>query len=206
MPPSRDASGPSRAATPDLHLVRRALARERQAVELLVQRLRCVAHFVHRLNRMLGCGLGADQLEDVVQQVHAALWPRLRDYSGAAALESWVYGFCRNCLRATTRHERRRFHFRSLDVEGEEGRECVAELPHPTESLFRAEGIDALRAALDALAPEERLVVELRHLEDWSFEAIAAHLALPASTVKDRCYRALLKMRARLRSHDVHAG
>ena len=34
-------------------------------------------------------------------------------------------------------------------------------------------------------------------------EQIARHLGLPASTVKDRCYRALLKMKARLRRRDV---
>ena len=60
-----------------------------------------------------------------------------------------------------------------------------------------------MRDELARLRPVERRVVELRHFEGLSFEDIARELDLPASTVKDRCYRALIKMKARLRRRDV---
>src|SRR5262249_23115740 len=87
----------------DLLLVRRALRGEAGAVELVLARLSCIARLVYRLNESLSYGLGAERLEDAVQQVYMAVWPRLRDFAGSAALESWVYGFCRNCLRAEAR-------------------------------------------------------------------------------------------------------
>jgi RNA polymerase sigma-70 factor (ECF subfamily) len=77
--------------------------------------------------------------------------------------------------------------------------------PAPQAEMLRSEGVDAVRAELDRLEPAEREVVRLRHLEGWSFEQIARLRGLPASTVKDRCYRALMKLKGRLRSRDVSA-
>lgn len=202
-PPSalteRGSTGPQ-----DLLLVTRALRGERDAVDTLLQRLACIHRFVFRLNRTLGYGLPTDALEDVVQQVYGAVWPRLRDFAGSAAIESWVFGFCRNCLRAETRS--RRHGTRSLDV--------IEAIAGPTEArddttaqqaVEHEEGVDALRAELARLDPDERTVVEMRFLHDTSFEHIARVLAVPASTVKDRCYRAMERLQGRLRRRDVSA-
>lgn len=186
----------------DLVLVQRALRGEPGAVEGLLQRLSCVLRFVFRLNRKLGCNLPTDALEDVVQQVYLAVWPRLRDFAGSAAIESWVFGFCRNCLRAEMR--RRRSAGRATGLEPEElEAKATDHAPPPGEGIETAEGLDALRDELDRLTPDERRAVELRHLEGMSFEDIARLVQVPASTVKERCYRAMMRMKGRLR-RDGH--
>ena len=96
--PSDRGTGPR-----DLLLVQQALRGDAESVEELLARLSCTVRFVYRLNRTTGYFMTTEALEDVVQQVYAAFWPRLADYTGTAALESWVYGFCRNCLRAEAR-------------------------------------------------------------------------------------------------------
>ena len=68
---------------------------------------------------------------------------------------------------------------------------------------MRTEGEEILHEELQKLKPEESEAVRLRHLEGWSFEQIARQQGLAASTVKDRCYRALLKMKDRLERRDV---
>lgn len=192
----RGSSGPQ-----DLLLVRCALRGERDAVEELLQRLACIHRFVFRLNRTLGYGVPVDRLEDVVQQVYGAVWPRLREFAGSAAIESWVFGFCRNCLRAEARG--RRSGPRALDQS--EG--SVPGLAAPDEtalwSATQRERVDLLRAELARLEADERTVVEMRFLEDASFEEIARSLGIPASTVKDRCYRALARLKGRLRNRDI---
>lgn len=192
-------------------LVRRALGGNSEAIESLLLRLSCVVRFTFRLNRQLGYRLPAESLEDVVQQVYLAVWPRLQDFTGAASLESWTFGFCRNCLRAEAR--RRAHRLRVLPPGGVEGDAVEADVRddvassgrRPDAECERLERADVLRAELESLDPDERVVVERRHLDDWSFERIAAHLGVPASTVKDRCYRALTKMKGRLRRRDVRA-
>lgn len=191
----------------DLLLVKRALGGERDAVDALLQRLSCIHRFVFRLNRTLGYGLRIDSLEDVVQQVYVAVWPRLRDFAGSAAIESWVFGFCRNCLRAEAR--RRRHGTTALEpaaleaLDGE--RTAVAHEDTAVQAVAREEGVDALRAELDRLEPDERTVVELRFLEGTSFEQIARSLGVPASTIKDRCYRGMERLKERLRRRDGNA-
>ena len=184
----------------DLLLVQTALQGDADSVEQLLARLSCTVRFVYRLNRALGYGMTTEALEDVVQQVYTALWPRLSDYTGTAALESWVYGFCRNCLRAESR--RRHQAPRPVALEDLE-REPRSGETRPAESLLRAEGLELLHEELMNLKPEERDAVRLRHLEGWSFEQIAQHQGLAASTVKDRCYRALMRMKDRLGRRDV---
>jgi RNA polymerase sigma-70 factor (ECF subfamily) len=195
-PPAQGGSGDQ-----DLLLVRRALAGETEAVERVLARLSCTVRFVFRLNRSLGYDLRPDSLDEVVQQVYAAIWPRLPDYAGAAALESWVYGFCRNCLRAEVRRigaDRRG----SAGIDPDHVGDAES---RPETAAHRREALDALRDELDALPTAEREVVELRHLEGWTYERIAGHLRQPPSTVKDRCYKALAKMRGRLTRRDVSA-
>ena len=173
-------------------------------MEGVLTRLSCVARFVYRLNRSLGYGLGGHALEDVVQQVYMAVWPRLGDYAGSAALESWVYGFCRNCVRAEAR-KRSRGTKTVTTVLDELDQAPLAPGALPPEAMASAERVDAVMMELDRLAPREREVVRLRHLEGWSFEQIARQQAEPASTVKDRCYRALMKLKGRLKRLDVSA-
>jgi RNA polymerase sigma-70 factor (ECF subfamily) len=86
----------------------------------------------------------------------------------------------------------------------ESGADQATELAAPDEVAERAERVDLLRLAMDDLPTEERQVVELRHLEDWSFERIARQHGLAASTVKDRCYRGMQKLQRRLR--ELGAG
>lgn len=206
QPSSRsDPSSQSGSGADDLILVRRALAGEGTAIEAVLGRLACTPRFVHRLNQNLGYRLPSEALADVVQQVYTAVWPRLADFAGGSALESWVFGFCRNCLRAEARRRAQRLRvLRGVDEDGERD-EAVSTAPGPERRLVHSESLDALREELDRLAPVEREAVELRHLEGWDFERIAGRLGLPASTVKDRCYRALAKMRGRLRRRDVSA-
>ncbi|MHC4512244.1 MAG: RNA polymerase sigma factor [Planctomycetota bacterium] len=182
----------------DLVLVQAALRGEEPAVGEILSRLSCVVRFVFRLNRTLGYGLPTEGLEDVVQQVYLAIWPRLRDYAGTAALETWVYGFCRNCLRAEVRRRLSRLRaFSSEELGGQR-----TDLPAPEDTAVQAEGLDMLQAELDRLEPLDREIVVLRHLQEWSFEQIAQQKDLPVSTVKDRCYRALDKIRFRMTRQD----
>jgi RNA polymerase sigma-70 factor (ECF subfamily) len=68
----------------------------------------------------------------------------------------------------------------------------------PSGRLIREERRASVRAALDAMAAADREVLVLRHLEQLSFEEIAAVLGLGVSAVKMRHLRALARLRALL--------
>ncbi|MCR9248137.1 MAG: sigma-70 family RNA polymerase sigma factor [bacterium] len=180
----------------DLVLVQSALRGERHAIDGLLQRLGCIPRFVFRLNRSLAVGLPAEALEDVVQQVYAALWPRLGDFHGRNPLETWVFAFCRNCLRSAARrgHEQRRAAMLSPEM--------LATLPAeggaPELPVARREALELLQDELAGLSAEERDAVEARHLHGASFEDLARASGVAVSTIKDRCYRAIQRLQERL--------
>ena len=57
-----------------------------------------------------------------------------------------------------------------------------------------------VRAALGALAPEQRRVLELAYFEGLSCTEIAARIAIPVGTVKSRLAAALTRLRDGLAS------
>jgi RNA polymerase sigma-70 factor (ECF subfamily) len=68
----------------------------------------------------------------------------------------------------------------------------------PSGRLIREERRASVRAALNAMAAADREVLVLRHLEQLSFEEMAAVLSLGVSAVKMRHLRALARLRALL--------
>ena len=204
IPPAHVLTSDGSTGPEDLILVRAALRGEAVAVDGVLARLSCIPRFVYRLNRSLGYGLDTDHLQDVVQQVYMAVWPRLTGYAGSAALESWVFGFCRNCLRAEARQRARGQRIVTMVFDELDSSQSAVDAA-PADALSHVERVDATLDELERLKPVEREVVRLRHLEGWSFEQIARQQGLPPSTVKDRCYRALMKLKGRLRRRDVSA-
>jgi RNA polymerase sigma-70 factor (ECF subfamily) len=180
----------------DLLLVQAALRGDSHAIDALLLRLGCIPRFVFRLDRTLGTGLATEALEDVVQQVYAALWPRLPEFHGRNPLETWVFGFCRNCLRSASRRGRELRRAAPLTAE------LLATLPSATELpsrvVDRTEILGALHDELAELPAAEREAVVARHLDGTSFEEVARTTGVAVSTIKDRCYRAMVRLHERL--------
>src|SRR5512134_857872 len=59
-----------------------------------------------------------------------------------------------------------------------------------------------IRAALASLPPHYRVVVELRHYQQLSYEEIAAELAIPLSDVKSHLFRARKLLAEKLHAAD----
>ena len=71
------------------------------------------------------------------------------------------------------------------------------------------ESRDLLRrfyALLDRLAPRNRLVFALRHLESMTVEEVAAHMEIPISTVKRALERATTKLACWIEADPGLAG
>jgi RNA polymerase sigma-70 factor (ECF subfamily) len=136
------------------------------------------------------------EAEDAVHDAAEAAWRRYADLRDPARFDAWfgriLVNGCRDRLRARARR-------RVLDV----GRELV-ELEHPRvpDASDATATRDALNTALEALGPDERLVVVLRFHADLTVPAIAATAGIPEGTVKSRLHHALARLRATLEEGD----
>jgi len=66
------------------------------------------------------------------------------------------------------------------------------------EPLVRLEAVEAVRAALEQLPPEQRQIVRMRMYEEKTFATIAKELKIPLGTALGRMRAALIKLKTRL--------
>lgn len=168
----------------DLELVRAVRAGDPRAVEQFVERMSFTACALRGLNRRLGGPLSGEDLDDLTQDILVSLWPRLAQYNGASALETWIYGFCFNGIMNAVRKGRRR------------GRQEPFEDDRPArvESAPDSEELALVRSAMADLEERYERVIRLRFYEELSFEQIGARLALSTNTAKTNFYRGLKRL------------
>ena len=146
---------------------------------------------VDRAYRLAWAILGNDEeAQDATQDALTAAWQQRRSLRDATKLEAWlgriVINKCRDRLRARARASGR---IRSIDL--------VAE-PGVADGSRAAADRDELGHALEALNPDQRIVVVLRFWADLTVEGIAERLGVPVGTVKSRLHNSLKTLRSTL--------
>jgi len=129
---------------------------------------------------------------DIAQDTFVKLFSCIRDFRGEAGFETWVYRMVVNsCL------DRRRREKRWMPVADE----FMATLRAQGDTLaeiLRNELSRRVRAAVDRLSPELRVVIILRYTEGLAYDQIAEVLGCSAGTVASRLSRAHKKLQKRL--------
>ncbi|MCP3919743.1 MAG: sigma-70 family RNA polymerase sigma factor [bacterium] len=176
----------------DLELVQSARGGCPRAIERLMLRLRCVRATLVARNAKLGAPLDAAELEDVIQDTLIAVWGKLERFEGYGTLEAWTYRFSVLELRSRLGARRARHGARHVRLEDvEERAAAVSDAPGDDE-------VARVYAGLARLGRGERRVIELKLLEDLTFEEIATRLGRSPNTLKAQYYRGLRKLRTLL--------
>ncbi|MCL4818010.1 MAG: sigma-70 family RNA polymerase sigma factor [Vicinamibacteria bacterium] len=129
------------------------------------------------------------EAEEVMQEVFLQAWRQADRYDPArASVTSWLAVIARS--RALDR-VRRRVARREAP---EEAIPAAGEAPRTAEAI-------AVREALRALPPAQRLALELAYYEGLTQVEIAERTGEPLGTIKTRMRAALLKLREALRPH-----
>ncbi len=170
----------------DHRLVQEVLRGDPEARERLAARLGCIGRMLGACNRSVGGGLNDEELLDLAQDTVAKVLAKLPTYLGAAALESWVFVFCRGeLLKALAR---RRTHAGLLD-------DPDAQFAAPAALEACSERHEDLLRCLGKLPAADARVVNLKHFEELPFADISTRVGDGLSAVKSRYYRALVQLR-----------
>lgn len=121
--------------------------------------------------------------DDIAQDVFVVALDRLRGLREPSAWTFWLRGITVRVVRRKLRTRRllRRLGLYSPTVIGGEDSLLSTGTPPEVEAELRE-----LLAALAKLEDEERLLLSLRHIEEWSLPEVAAHLGVSLSTAKRR--------------------
>jgi RNA polymerase sigma-70 factor, ECF subfamily len=123
-----------------------------------------------------------------VQDVILRAWRHADRFDPQRASErTWLFEIARNL---TTDAFRRRS-VRPVTANGE----AVAEREAPGDPYAQVVDRWQIEAAIAALRPEHREVIQLVHFEGLSLEQAGARAGIPVGTVKSRCFYALRSLR-----------
>jgi RNA polymerase sigma-70 factor (ECF subfamily) len=131
--------------------------------------------------------------EDLVSETFLAAIRSIQTYDAQKGnAYGWLLGIARNKLRNHLRSTARDGHGELIEADVA----AWADAGNPEAALIRAETRDAVIRALDALADEERLVLEWKYVESLSVRDIAERLGRTEKAAEAILYRARISFRA----------
>jgi len=135
---------------------------------------------------------GAEDLDDIVQEVFVRLWRSWNSFEGRSDRRTWIYRVTLNTARS---HWRGRGRFKAALKRFFLAAPRSDAVPPDQERWER----DArLASALKALAPRLREALTLVSLEGLSVEETSRILGIPPGTVKSRMHQARFRMQVLL--------
>lgn len=126
-----------------------------------------------------------DLAEEATQQTFVKAWRSAEAFDPARELGPWLATIARRTSIDIHRREARRPTSPLDDVAP--AHPDVVELPVGVERSYE---VAEVRAAIDALPPDEREIVRLQHLGELTHTEVADRLGVPVGTVKSRSFRA----------------
>jgi RNA polymerase sigma-70 factor, ECF subfamily len=192
---------------PDADVVALAQQGREPAYRELIRRYeRPVFSLVYRMVR------DRELAEDLTQDTFVKVLTHIEKYRSEFKFSSWLFKIANN---VAIDHLRRRQldtismegspHATTTDLTEATSFELATQAETPLQELEARELGSVIERAIAQLRPEYRACILLRHVEDRSYEEIAATLDLPLGTVKTYIHRARHELR-RLLEHVREGG
>lgn len=163
----------------DSQLVRLSAEGDHRAFEYLFMRYN--EAIKHLFEQRLG---SSDTADDLLQETFIKVYLHLADYSENYTFGQWIYTIARNTL---VDHVRRRADDVSIDSKFIAP---MATTPSPEESVIINQRTAHFEASLGELSEDYRRIIEMRFLDEYSYEEIAEKLGRPLNTIKTQIRRA----------------
>jgi len=133
-----------------------------------------------------------NQVEDIVQEAFMKAFKNLDSYDTSYAFSTWLYRITTNHtidylrkkkLKTTSIHNPVRTREGEMEIE-------ISGESRTDRDIIRKERKQIINHAIKNLPEKYRVVIEMRHLEELSYQEISEELDLPLGTVKAHIFRA----------------
>lgn len=184
-PPRENASASS---LEDDKFVRDALAGKEESYSKLVDKYQKPIYF--HIRKMIK---EVELVDDLVQEVFMKAFHNLSSYSNEYAFSTWLYRIATNHTIDYLRKKKLQTLSINQPYSTKDG-EMEIQLPDETyatdEPVIKKQRKQIVQNAIKDLPEKYRSVIEMRHMEEKSYQEIAEILDLPLGTVKAHIFRA----------------
>jgi len=180
-------------ALSDAELAEKAATGDQAAFESLMR-----LHEKHIYTLALRMSRNRDDALDLSQEIFLRAYRALPNFRGDSAFSTWLYRLAYNlCLDHSRKMKGRQEQPFTIPGQTEDW-ECPDLRYNPETEWEKKELRTAISNAIDQLAPDQRVIITMRELQNLSYHEIAETLSLPAGTVKSRLARARETLRETL--------
>jgi RNA polymerase sigma-70 factor, ECF subfamily len=139
-----------------------------------------------------------EKREDLLQEIHIAIWKSLGRFKGTCSLGTWVFRIAHNVAASHVLRERRRNRVRMV---GLEELDAAADTPDSVQPVAEHQALARLTDLIRQLIPIDRQVI-LSYLEGMDAEAISDLTGLSTSNVATKVHRIKEILRKRFDARD----
>ncbi len=141
----------------------------------------------------------AEEAQDLTQDIFVTAYRALPSLKDDTKFVAWLYQIAVNhCRNRYSRLQRRGF-FNSLSIDEPEMPLHLASGDEPQRNVEQENLLEAVIKAMHTLNDSDREILQLRDLQELSYEEIGHVLDLPLGTVKSKLNRARIKLKNKLR-------
>lgn len=169
-------------------LVKKAIGGDERAYEKLVDKYQRALHF--HIMKMVK---SREQIEDLVQETFVKAFDNLNNYNTNYAFSTWLYRIATNHTIDYLRKKK----LQTLSIDepmqtksGEMEVQLSDDSARTDRDIIRKERQQMVREAIEDLPEKYRKVIQLRHMQEKSYQEISEVLDKPLGTVKAHIFRA----------------
>jgi RNA polymerase sigma-70 factor (ECF subfamily) len=172
----------------DFDWVKKAVNGNEKAFQQLMEKYRRGLNF--HIGKMLR---DKNLLDDLIQEIYIKAFRNLGNYNPEYAFSTWLYRIATNHTIDHLRKKKLRTY--SIDEplttkDGDMKLELKDHEASTDEPIEKSERKVMVQEAIEKLPEKYRRVIEMRHMEELSYQEIAEELDVPIGTVKAHIFRA----------------
>jgi RNA polymerase sigma-70 factor (ECF subfamily) len=138
----------------------------------------------------------SDDASDITQDIFLKIYNNIDKFSEEKNFHSWLLRLSKNhCIDFWRKHRRE---LTNLELD----ENISGEGKTPEDAVIQEYDISTLREKMTQLAPELRVLLIMRDIQDFSYADISRHLNIPLGTVKSRINRGRVKLAGILLNED----
>lgn len=175
--------------TSEREIILRAKQGDTRAFEQLMQ-----THALYVYNLLYRMVNDVQEAEDLSQEVFLRAWRKIRSFRGDSQFKTWIHRIATNlCYNRLPNLKKE---VAEIDISQESP--LVSQQVGVERSVINAEKSQSLADALIRMPENYRLLLILRHLQEFSYNEISEITGLPLGTVKTGIFRARQMLKERM--------